>query len=173
MTLPVDVILDMLSGELGPGTTLTLGACDKKRENPVIGDLVSAFSCSLPGDEFSVFVVLLTGHSRCLRVRGGSTNGELNQLESELSGVPEQLFYNTGCGVRLQLIVISRDSWEIMPGRFVAGARPVIPGEWSCTLRAAQGCWPVRKTCYKCGTPRNAAVPMQPGFVNGYKGALS
>ena len=74
----------------------------KKRENPVIGDLVFAFSCSLPGDEFSIFVVLLTGHSRCLRVRGGSTTGELNQLMSELSGVPEQLFYNTACGVRLQ-----------------------------------------------------------------------
>ena len=62
----------------------------------------SAFSCSPPGADFSIFVVLLSGHSRCVRVCGGSTVCELDQLVSELSGVLEQLFYLTVSDVRLQ-----------------------------------------------------------------------
>ena len=83
----------MRSGELGPGTTFSLGACDRKRKNPVAGNCVSAFSCSPPDADFSIFLVRFSGHSRCVRVRGSSTVGEMNQLVSELSGVPEQVFY--------------------------------------------------------------------------------
>ena len=57
------------------------------------GDPALAFSCSLPGDDFSISVVLVTGHSCCVRVRGGLTTGEVYQLVSELSGVPETMFY--------------------------------------------------------------------------------
>ena len=54
-------ICDVPAGEFGPGTLHSLGALDKKRRNPVTGDPVLAFSCSPPGDDFSIFVVLLTG----------------------------------------------------------------------------------------------------------------
>ena len=29
-----------------------------------------------------------------------------------------------------------------------------IPGQWQCGYCAATRCWPVRRNCYRCGTPR-------------------
>ena len=35
------------------------------------------------------------------------------------------------------------------------GSRPAVPGEWTCTTCWATRCWPVKTTCYQCGTARN------------------
>ena len=35
------------------------------------------------------------------------------------------------------------------------GNRPAVPGEWTCTTCWAPRCWPVKTTCYQCGTPRD------------------
>ena len=41
-------------------------------------------------------------------------------------------------------------------GREVTGR--VIPGEWTCTTCWATRCWPVKSTCYQCGTPRDGGT---------------
>ena len=58
----------------------------------------------------------------------------------------------------------------LMHGRLVGGVSTIIPGERSCAVCGAQGCWPTRRSCYKCGSMKTAS-PVQLGtFIIGYKG---
>ena len=35
----------------------------------------------------------------------------------------------------------------------------VIPGEWECAVCQLGRCWPARKRCFRCNTPRNETPP--------------
>ena len=37
-----------------------------------------------------------------------------------------------------------------------------IPGQWQCNFCHATRCWPTRKRCYRCDTPRDFSVPDGP-----------
>ena len=45
--------------------------------------------------------------------------------------------------------------------------RPVIPGEWTCTTCWAPRCWPVKTTCYQCGTARDGGAGSKGGGGGG------
>ena len=96
------------------------------------------------------------------------------EVVAEVSEVPAQHFYLT-CGGKIlkehdNLWRVSVDCRVLMHGRLEGGVRTIIPGEWSCTVCGAQGCWPTRKSCYKCGSMRTASPVQLGSFVNGYKG---
>ena len=40
-----------------------------------------------------------------------------------------------------------------------------IPGQWQCSFCQATRCWPTRKQCYRCGTPR--VIPTSDGPTRG------
>ena len=48
----------------------------------------------------------------------------------------------------------------------------MIPGEWSCAVCGAQGCWRTRRSCYKCGSLKTASPVQLGAFINGYTGHL-
>ena len=88
---------------------------------------------------------------------------------------PKQCFYLTNNGARLDsdgdLRSVGPGSRVLMTGRLGGRARPVIPGEWKCAVCSAMGCWPTRKTCYRCGSQRSETALAQPGpCVNGFQG---
>ena len=37
-----------------------------------------------------------------------------------------------------------------------------IPGQWQCNFCHAIRCWPTRKRCYRCDTPRDFSIPNSP-----------
>ena len=37
-----------------------------------------------------------------------------------------------------------------------------IPGQWQCNFCHATRCWPTRKRCYRCDTPRDFSIPNSP-----------
>ena len=37
-----------------------------------------------------------------------------------------------------------------------------IPGQWQCNFCHATRCWPTRKRCYRCDTPRDFSIPDGP-----------
>ena len=47
------------------------------------------------------------------------------------------------------------------------GNRPVVPGEWACTTCWAPRCWPVKTTCYQCGTPRDGGAGRKDAVAGG------
>ena len=52
---------------------------------------------------------------------------------------------------------ISHDSHVHMCGRLRGGAgggRVQIEGEWNCQACGMIGCWPTKRQCFRCGTPR-------------------
>ena len=127
----------------------------------------AAAPCLCDADpEYQVFVVLFTGRSRCVRVRASWEVQKLAELVSKVSEVPAQNFYPTCDGTALEehdnLRRVSPHCNFLMHGRLVGGARTIIPGEWSCAVCGAQGCWPTRRSCYKCGSLKTAS-PVQLG----------
>ena len=118
--------------------------------------------------EFQIFVVLFSGRSRCVMVRASWGVQKLVEVVAEVSQVPAQHFYLT-CGGKIlkehdNLWRVSVDCRVLMHGRLEGGVRTIIPGEWSCTVCGAQGCWPTRRSCYKCGSMKTAS-PVQLGGV--------
>ena len=85
-----------------------------------------------------------------------------------------QNFYLTCDGSALEehdnLRRVSPHCRVLMHGQLVGGARIIIPGEWSCAVCGAQGCWPTRRSCYKCGSMKTASLVQLGAFINGYKG---
>ena len=152
------------SGLMGSGT--------KKMKDP--SPALPEFIDSVADPAFQIFVVLFSGRSRCVMVRASWGVSKLVDIVAELSEVPAQHFYLT-CGGKIlkeqdKLCTVSVDCRVLMHGRLEGGVRTIIPGEWSCTVCGAQGCWPTRRSCYKCGSMKTASPVQLGSFVNGYKG---
>ena len=58
---------------------------------------------------------------------------------------------------------VGRDGRLVMCGRLCGGANRgakfglPIEGEWTCSVCGMTRCWPVRKTCFRCGASRQPA----------------
>ena len=120
-----------------------------KALSPVLPEHAAA-PCLCDADpEYQIFIVLFTGRSRCVRVRASWWFQKLAELVSKVSEVPAQNFYLTCDGTTLEehdnLRRVSPNCRVLMHGRLVGGARTTIPGEWSCAVCGAQGCWPTRR----------------------------
>ena len=95
-------------------------------------------------------VVIHTGphhhHHHRARVRASWGVQKLTEVVTKVSEVPAQNFYLTCHGTALEehdnLRRVSLNCRVLMHGRLVGGARTMIPGEWSCAVCGAQGCWP-------------------------------
>ena len=156
------------SGLMGSGTE------KMKAPSPVFPEYTDA-SCLCGADpEYQIFVVLFNGRSRCVRVRASWGVQKLMEIVAEVSEVPPRHFYLTCDGKILKehdnLRRISVDCRVLMHGRLGGGVRTIIPGEWSCTVCGAQGCWPTRRSCYKCGSMKTASPVQLGSFINVYKG---
>ena len=134
-------------------------------------------SCLCDADpEYQIFVVLFNGRSRCVRVRASWGFQKLKEIVAEVSEVPARNFYLTCDGKILKehdnLRRVSIDCRVLMHGRLEGGGRTIIPGEWSCTVCGTQGCWPTRRSCYKCGSMKTASPVQLGSFINGCKEAF-
>ena len=116
----------------------------------------------------SMVALAVSGYGR----RGGVQ--KLMEIMAEVSEVPARHFYLTCDGKILKehdnLRRVSVDCRVLMHGRLEGGVRTIIPGEWSCTVCGVQGCWPTRRSCYKCGSMKTASPVQLGSFINGHKG---
>ena len=165
----VDETVYIDSGFLGSGTN------SERVKSPSSWPSQPTLGCASSVTEYLMFVVPLSGLSRCVRVQAHWKVRDLERLVSEVTGISTQCFYLINNGSRVEsdgdLRCVDPDSRVLMTERLAGGARPVIPGEWKCAVCSAMGCRPTRKTCYRCGPLRSETAPAQPGpFVNGYNG---
>ena len=118
----------------------------------------------------SMVALAVSGYGR----RGGVQ--KLIEIVAEVSEVPARNFFLTCDGKILKehdnLRRVSINCRVLMHGRLEGGVRTIIPGEWSCKVCGAQGCWPTRRSCYKCGSMKTASPVQLGSFIYGYKGIL-
>ena len=166
--------VDVAEVSIASSGLMLSGTKKMKAPSPAFPEFTDA-SCLCDADpEYQIFVVLFNGRSRCVRVRASWGVQKLVEVVAEVSEVPAQHFYLTCGGKTLKehdnLRRVSVDCRVLMHGRLEGGVRTIIPGEWSCTVCGAQGCWPTRRSCYKCGSMKTASPVQLGSFVNGYKG---
>ena len=111
------------------------------------------------------FVRALNGSSLSFSLRRDETILDLEQRLSVRTGVQQHLFYLVQQSKvlpgswTLARAGISSDSHVLMCGRLRGGAgggRVQIEGEWNCQACGMVGCWPTKRQCCRCGTPRGA-----------------
>ena len=111
---------------------------------------------------FCIFVQTLCSKHEVLRVEAEILGNELLTLLSQKYGVAVERFYCTFQGKRLEESLqlrqmgIQRDSRLVMQGRILGGSTSGI--DWVCPHCNKGGCWPTRKTCYRCGKHRDMPV---------------
>ena len=112
--------------------------------------------------KFPVFIQDLTGKRHCVMVEGGWDVHDLTRWAAVTCGVPAGAFYWTfqsrKWGDHGELMNdVGRDARLTMCGRLCGGANQgakfglPIEGEWTCSKCGMTRCWPVRKTCFRCG----------------------
>ena len=105
----------------------------------------------------------LNGSSLSFSMRRDQPILGLEQRLSVRTGVPQHLF----CLVQQSKVLpgswtlaragIFSDSHVHVCGRLRGGAgggRLQIEGEWNCQACGMVGCWPTKRQCFRCGTPR-------------------
>ena len=118
--------------------------------------------------KFPVFIQDLTGKRHCVMVEGGWDVHDLTRWAAVTCGVPAGAFYWTfqsrKWGDHGELMNdVGRDARLAMCGRLCGGANQgakfglPIEGEWTCSNCGMTRCWPVRKTCFRCGASRYPA----------------
>ena len=111
---------------------------------------------------FCIFVQTLCSKHEVFRVEAEILGNELLTILSQKYGVTVERFYCTSQGKRLEESLqlrqmgIQRDSRLVMQGRILGGSTSGI--DWVCPHCNKGGCWPTRKTCYRCGKHRDMPV---------------
>ena len=54
--------------------------------------------------------------------------------------------------------------------RMNGGARHDVPGSWTCMVCNMGGCWPVRQSCFRCGSARGTGPSIPAGREMRYPG---
>ena len=122
------------------------------------------------GGDTVLLVRGLQGHTMVVRCVSGWTARDLSDSFWVRTSVPVHLFFL----VMEERVIhgdelvrsLGRDRVVSMRGRVLGGSRNVspIPGEWTCPGCLRSGCWPIKNTCFRCGTARPNS-PLPPGPV--------
>ena len=114
---------------------------------------------------FPVFVQDLTGQGHCVMVEGGWNVHDLSRWAADTCGVSAGAFYWTFQSRQWSdhgelMNGVGRGGRLVMCGRLCGGANRgtrfglPIEGQWTCSVCGTTRCWPVRKTCFRCGASK-------------------
>ena len=130
--------------------------------------------CQNPG-LLRVFVVGLDGRTLVYRVPGDLAVQDLRtMLESTYSDADPDwyLMHNSKPLLSGPLSASVCNNARITMNGRLRGGMNSVPGAWFCPTCNQGGCWPARRSCFRCGQPRpaQAAVPIPPRTARRKKG---